>query len=298
MKNNLPRKSFFSRQSLFLVVIGALVLYLIFAGVTIGVKRVAYERHKAAERAAQQRFNALSPAEKAIRRAEARQAIVIKASSPLHRLLFDYLQRAYNLRSELSVASSPLQIPIKQTQQSVELQYLARIAFPDKAFTEPPVVPVEGVSLTNIYASHCDKIALPADYWTLMRSQYEQGGYYLTHVALAFRFMKDNNCDIPDDAKVLESQVNRGMVAIAADPASLADLRYEAIALLLLSGSRSDVKQEWINQIASEQLPDGSWALQLGGTSNDHTTLLAMWALLQYSRPDVEYQPLIRHPAN
>ncbi len=267
-----------------------------FATITISTKKLTYERHKLALRAAQQHFDALSPAEKAIRRAETYQMTMTTSAHPFQRLLFDYLQRSYNLPAELSVTNAPFDIPTAQTQSAIELRYLARIAFPEKVFKDGISVPLAGTSLTNVYAANCDNLSLPKNFWNTMQDNYGRGEYDLTHVALAFRFIRDNNCDIPDSAKVLESQVNRGMLAIAGGSATIADLRYEAIAFLLLSGNRSDVKQEWIDQIAKEQMPNGGWAAEIGSkTANDHSTVLAMWALLQYSRPSVEYQPLIRH---
>ncbi len=289
-------KPFFTRRNLLVVVVVALIVYLLFAFVALGSKRIANERHRASVRAAQQRFDALSPAEKAIRRAETYQMTMTTSAHPFQRLLFDYLQRSYSLPAELSVANSPLDIPTTQTQNAVELRYLARIAFPEKVFKDSISVPLAGTSLTNVYAANCDNLSLPKNFWDTMQDNYGRGEYDLTHVALAFRFIRDNNCDIPDSAMVLESQVNKGMVTIAGDSATGADLRYEAIAFLLLSGNRSDVKQGWIDQIAKEQMPNGGWAAEAGSkTANDHSTVLAMWALLQYSRPEVKYQPLIRH---
>lgn len=273
-----------------------LVLYLVSNIAAVGYRKFQqFQQHRQAAARAEQ-YNKLSPAEKAIRKGEAYQSQRITASHPFHRILFDYLQRSYELNPKLSVAKSPFDVPQKEDSQSVEIRYLARIAFPDKVMKEKPKQEPEDISLTNIYAANCDNLPLPVKFWPTMQEQYRAGGYYLTHVALAFRFIKDNGCTIPDDAKVLESQTNRGMVAIASNPDTEADLRYEAIAFLLAAGERNEIKQEWIDKIASEQLSKGGWAVKKGNKiADDHATLLAMWALLQYSRQDVEYQPLIRH---
>lgn len=290
------RNTFFSSRNV-AVLFGSVFIIYIFTNVAaIGYRKYEqYQQHRQ-EAAKVAQYNKLSAAEKAIRRSEAYQSQNITAAHPFQRLLFDYLQRSYKLNSRLSVAKSPFDIPQKDDSQSTELRYMARIAFPDKVMKEKPKQEPEGISFSNIYAANCDNLPIPGNFWAAMDEQYKSGGYYLTHVALAFRFLKDNKCAISDDAKVLESQVNKGMIAIVNDPETVADLRYEAIAFLLLGGQRSDVKQKWINQIANEQLPNGGWAVKNGNkVADDHATLLAIWALLQYSRPDVEYQPLIRH---
>jgi hypothetical protein len=294
----MTRKPFFSNRNIVLIFSCVFLVYVISNGLFIGYRKYEQFQQHRQDAARAEQYNKLSPIEKAIKRGEAYQSQRITATHPFHRLLFDYLQRSFGLDPKLSVAKSPFDIPQKEDSQSVEIRYLARIAFPDEVMKERPKQEPEGISFTNIYAANCDNLGLPNNFWAAMDEQYKSGGYYLTHDSLAFRFLKDNKCAIPDDAKVLESQVNRGMVAIVNDPDTSADLRYEAIAFLLLAGERSEIKQEWVDQIASEQLSSGGWAVKKENkVADDHATLLAMWSLLQYQNPTKSHQPLIRHPA-
>ena len=97
---------------------------------------------------------------------------------------------------------------------------------------------------------------------------------------------------MPPEGEALRQKVTDGIVRILEDPATNIDLRSEAVALLQLSGHKNLVKQEWIMEIVKAQQPEGSWP-NLDNREADHTTILALWALLGYTQNT--NQPLIRH---
>ncbi len=289
---------FFSRKNIVLVSCCVLVAYFLLVGAGFIHNKIEHDKRVRALKTQQDKINNLSPAEKAIRKAALYEVHMITSAQAFQRLLFDYLQRSYGLQPELGVSKTPMTIPASGPSYPSELNYLARIAYPDNVIKVAPKDNPESISFTNIYAANCDNLPLPPNFWQIVEEEYQAGKYYLTHDALALFFMKDNGCALPTTADILSAQITTGMVNIVKDPTTIADLRYEAIAFLQLTGHRDLIKSEWIDQIIQEQMPDGSWSAVAGSKkSDDHSTLLALWALLQYSRPEVKYQPLIRHPS-
>lgn len=213
------------------------------------------------------------------------------------RLLLDYLDRKYALNSSFGAQESTIVIKDYNAGQPEEIHYLARIAYPDKLVSTVPQIALEPLSILNVYSANCDHLPLPATFEQTVHKSISAGGYEMTHVALAFAFMKDNACSYPPIDELSEKVFN-SMVNLANDPKTIADLRYEAVAFLLHSERGDLVKQDWIDQIISEQKPDGGWGIETGtNNNNSHATVLALWALLEYYHQSTADQPIIRRPS-
>ena len=213
------------------------------------------------------------------------------------RLILDYLQRKFDLDPKLGAAGTPILIPQNTQTYPLEIHFLERIANPDKFVSVQPRSSLEGISYTNVYAANCDHTPLPSDYWSVVRNSLNAGGYNLTHIALALAFIQDNGCNKPPDIGDIDEKLISGMVAIAKDNTRNMDLRFEATAFLMLSGRYDQVESNWIDTIVATQDKDGSWADKLGQATTDHTTVLALWALLEYEHANKPYEPLIRRPS-
>lgn len=211
--------------------------------------------------------------------------------------ILDYLQRKYSLDEAFSAGNREISPP--QEEESLqEFHVHKRIAYPDQLVN---VLPLEGASSMRqmmMMATHCDHIPLPIDYEQLVRKNIQAGEYDMTHVAFSLERMKENNCAFPNALdRELRDDVARRMVDLAEDTTTKPDLRYEAIAFLMHMDRRDLVKAEWINQIVEQQQPDGGWKVNHeDSASNDHATVLALWALLEYSRPNAPNEPVLRRP--
>lgn len=290
---------FFAPKNLirYLIIVGAGFILLYTGSFTYYA--AVHRRQAVGLKARQQAFQQLSPAEQSIRKAQAYLEGSITQVKPVERLFLDYLQRKYKLDNKLGINGPPFDLSEDPRTYPEEIHYLARIAFPDKVVTVLPKSPFQGLSLTNVYSANCDHLALPAEFWPVIKENMDKGGYFLSHNALALAFMKDNNCLLPANFASLPEQVQQGLISIAGDDNTPPDLRYEAAAFLSFISQKKLIQSKWIDQIIAEQRSDGSWSEEAkAGKPSSHTTVLALWTLLEYARSDTPEQPLIRHTVN
>ncbi len=292
------KNPFFSQKNIVIIILCVFLGYgLLWGGVLIE-SRVDNNRIKRATKAEQDRLNNLSPEEKSILKTQNYLVDSITLADTSERIFLSYLQRKFDLPAKIGVEGPPIDLFEDPRTYPEQVHYLARIPYPDRIVNVPPKDDLEdGIHITNIYGANCDHMSLPANFWPTMEQSIKTGSYYMTHVALALAMMKDNGCTLPSVASDMENRVTQEMVKVADNPDTVADLRYEAIAFLLLGERRDLVKQSWIDQIIKEQRDDGGWSQEVGGKDNDHhTILLAFWSLLEYSRPNTPDEPLILRP--
>lgn len=224
----------------------------------------------------------------------------IHTMPPYERLMFDYLQRKYAIDKVFSAAHTPIPTPAKgQGVDPKQFNALLRIAYPNDLVDAIPDAADDTMSQMVMEAANCDHIPLPDDFGSLVNQNIQAGKYFLTHVALALRFMDDNGCTYfsSEQESQIRQSVTAGMKELAGNMTTKADLRYEATAFLLDTNLGQAVSDAWIRQTVTEQLPSGGWSESVGGTAaNDHTTLLAIWALLGVTHPTAPNEPMIRRP--
>lgn len=287
---------FFERKKLLITLSAVFVCYVgLWCSVLIA-NRIDKTRKEHAAVVQKKKFDEQKPEIKAVTRGQEYLVNNLSTIKPEQRLFVDYLQRKFNLDERLGITKNPILITENPVTYPQEIHFLARIAYPDKLVTIPPRNVVDGPTLTNIYSANCDHMQLPKAFWPTMSQNNEAGGYYLTHNALALAFIKDNGCQIPPTEGDLLSKTVDGMVKIMDDPNTTPDLRYEAIAFLGLSGRSDLINSKWIDQLVSQQKENGSWVDGSDAQNSDHTTTLALWALLEYSHPGTPYEPLIHRP--
>lgn len=217
--------------------------------------------------------------------------------SGLSWLMLDYLQRKFDLDSKFSTKKHIIKTPTEE-QDALEFQIHRRIAYPSELVDKLPLDGASQMRQMMMIATHCDHIPLPPDFERLVKQNIESGEYDLTHVAYSLERMKENGCSFPKDKdQQLRQQAAYGMKKLAANSDTRSDLRYEAIAFLLHMGRRDLIQKSWLDTLLSEQQADGGWKLSSSeNKSHDHATVLAIWGLLEYSRPDVPAEPVLRRP--
>jgi hypothetical protein len=292
-----PKTSFFTRKYIIRTVVVIIVAYVGVWSYVLVDNHLADRREKHEISKEQALFDNLKPEEKALAKAQNYLKGTINNVQPAQILFLEYLQRRFKLDDSLGVSKTPIPINKNPVIYPQEINFLARIAYPNEIVNEPPKDVIDGIALTNLYSANCDHIAFPNNFWSTMESNYKAGGYYLTHNALAFAFMKDNGCDVPTERSDLLSRTIEGMTVLASDPNTTPDLRYEAIAFLGLSGRGDLIESDWMDKVITEQKEDGSWSNPEDTKNHDHTTVLGMWALLEYSRPNTPHEPLIHRPS-
>lgn len=215
---------------------------------------------------------------------------------PNQKLLMTYIQRKFDIADLIPPELTSFNYALR-LQNPEEMEYIYRIVDPNSLMDQPPKAVASEISRLTIASANCDRFPLPTNFWKSVDRQIVAGGYELTHIALALVLLRDNGCALPPIAATVEDRVVSGMLALADDAQTLADLRYESMVLLQMLGRHDLVKKDWINAVLAEQLPSGGWAAEANSTKeSDHATVLAFWALLEYQYPESE-EPLILRPS-
>lgn len=142
-------------------------------------------------------------------------------------------------------------------------------------------MPIDQVTATALY---CQTIPLPADFVLTLDEMVDLGGYNMTHAIIAFQWLLENGC-IPEATLAARHQrhVDALLRQIEKEDGLITDRRVEALATLFYIGGGDRVRPEWIALVLQRQLPDGQWPgyADQPQTPNAHTTLMALWLLLE-----------------
>lgn len=134
-------------------------------------------------------------------------------------------------------------------------------------------------------ALYCKVKELPQEFPALVAQRLvKENDYDPPHAALALQWAIEQGClDLaaPDVARV-HAQILDALVDVAAGVPQ--DSAIEAVALLAYTGGWSRVQSAWLQTIAAAQTADGGWGERAQAPSNDHTSTLALWVLLEATR--------------
>ena len=158
--------------------------------------------------------------------------------------------------------------------------------------------PVDRILVTALY---CDRVGLPEGWLGTLRAAGDHGGYALTHAAIAEGWTRENGCKSAADLGPLRGRLLDQLERLIEDRDALAenndrasDIWIEALALHAHAGAGSRVRSEWLDALVALQRNDGGWAEHPRGVrSSPHTTIFALWALLEALEPVSRHVPMI-----
>lgn len=218
--------------------------------------------------------------------------------SPLQWLIVEYLDRKFNLGPTYSFANRHVVVPTEEI-DAEDFKIFKRIAEPDQLIDKLPYDKAAPIRKMMMAAAHCDHIPLPLGYDQLLEQNLELGGYNMTHVSFSLERMHENRCSLSEGQdKELRESVATKMAELSRKSDINDELRYEAVAFLINMGRRELVTSDVVDKIVAEQQADGGWKISSDKpSSSDHATVLAVWALLEYSQPGAPKVPVIRRPS-
>jgi len=118
-------------------------------------------------------------------------------------------------------------------------------------------------------------------------------GYFATHQLLAIIWLKEQGYQ-DDRIEPKIKEIVEQMVLEQAGKDEFTDLFVERIALVLYAGYREKIEGRWMETILDAQKEDGHWTSpppEINVYISDlHTTILAVWALIQYDRKYEQYK--------
>ena len=144
----------------------------------------------------------------------------------------------------------------------------------------PAMNPIDQFTVVALY---CDQVPPGADYMERMARLADEGGYALTHAALAIGWLEENRCDAPPAA--LRERIVKAMAAGVVADDRLDDIEIESAAFLYYLGRGDLVPRRFSASLLEAQNADGGWPEfwpdTQGRGSHWHPTLLALWVLLE-----------------
>jgi hypothetical protein len=138
------------------------------------------------------------------------------------------------------------------------------------------------------FGVYCDRMPRPEVVSEVVLSTTSQG-YDLTHQFLALQYMKQNGCLSATEEDVITLAAEKIAAEQQRDP-EFSDLWAERLAVLLYGDYRRLVETSWVDTLIAKQEPSGAWSDPrfprrfYKTPENPHTTVLAVWALAEYSR--------------
>lgn len=141
---------------------------------------------------------------------------------------------------------------------------------------EAQVRALTGIDKVTAGALYCDCYGLPENFFSDVNDIAYSRDYGTTHAIFALAIIAQRKCiyDAATYNNLMKTLLPLLPVLIETRQPS-ADVSIEAVVMLYLSGNAAMVRPEWIQEIIKTQYPDGSWKYK------DHTTVLALWALLE-----------------
>lgn len=131
---------------------------------------------------------------------------------------------------------------------------------------------------------YCRTNGLPATFLQDVEGRLLKDDYDPPHAALGLQWAIEQGCLDPGTADVaaVRERVLDGLVEVAEDVPQ--DRAIESVALLAYTGGWARVRRAWLQTIAGAQRKEGGWGEPGQALSNDHTTTLALWVLLEATR--------------
>lgn len=148
-------------------------------------------------------------------------------------------------------------------------------------------------------ALHCDWLPLAPGFWPALQRLAAGGGYASTHAVLASVWIEENGCEV--DARALarlRDESVRELVGLLDSAGAPTDLQAEALAMLHYAGRASLAHPRHVAALLVAQRDDGGWALAVDrDAGHPHTTVLALWVLLEVRHPQRTRMSMITRPA-
>ncbi len=178
---------------------------------------------------------------------------------------------------------------IRQPPDLPLLRVLRRMADPDNPLQSEDFQAVTHPSdLIVAYALYCNQQELPPVYPNALYRAAHAGGYYLTHVLLAWVWIQRNGCELALQDGFIEDVFRATAMIVNADPTIVSDLRLEAAAYLYLAGQGALIDDVFVESVVASQNVDGGWGKSRDeeGGSDWHATILGLLLLLHVKFAD------------
>lgn len=214
-------------------------------------------------------------------------------------ILLDYIQRRFGLPVEFRFESTFTRVPTGRDIQSLEI-YGKIVNYSGVKFKKPnSTVPFVWNEIDALFIDKIEDCSTPSEILSKLWKQAGEGGYALTHSALALAWYMEQGCLSSSDKEVgqLKEFLISEMLRLARQQPFPTDLKVEALAFICYLGGRDELNVNDVLSLISYQRLDGAFS-----GSNDpykgvnvHTTLLCLWLFCEMAMEKYnDQEPMIR----
>lgn len=200
-------------------------------------------------------------------------------------LLMDAMHRRFAIADFAGAAAQYDATIAELPEPPVDALAFRRIFDPTQTLTAEQLAAIApGVNEVTVPALFCDVLPFPAAYAERLQQDAAMGGYELTHVALALRWIDELGCAPPVDVAFAD-QVATDTLALVDASDGLDDLEIEAALFAALLVGIDVLPADLGDAVLAGQLDDGTWPHDAGDVEGDwHTTGLGLFLVLELHR--------------
>jgi len=159
--------------------------------------------------------------------------------------------------------------------------------FPDSVIMKFLMSNLNTLDGLTVWSLFCNKFPLPESYLNILNENIARGGYEMTHAALQLGNILQLDCISKEEAEKLREKLVEGLMSQINSNTVLAysdDMKYECLSMLYYLGKDDLISQGHIRYIIDSQMSNGGWSpsVKENQGTNVHTSVLALWVLLEY----------------
>ncbi len=201
-------------------------------------------------------------------------------------ILMDYLIRKFEL--DFKIDMEKLNRSFNEMSQHISLHFFYRIIEPKTPVKCEQLDAVNKNEWCLLKPLLCAEKKVENNFLEFLDEQICKGKYWLTHVVIGLKWLKEKQC-FENEIKI-DEMISKSIPLLdelAKNENCNTDLGIEAMAVLCYVGKTYLIEMCAIEEVLKVQRTDGGWGYKpTDGTSDDHTTVLALWLLSEIEYAD------------
>lgn len=193
-------------------------------------------------------------------------------------ILADMIARRFGIEKLLALWEAEERSPAKAEPHDERI--LRRIGDARVSATEADLERLDAaIDRFTTRAIFCRELGFPPDYHEILRENSALGGYEASHVLLAFFWLEERGCSLPESKEIRRDALAITASLIDADHEDIRDLELEAAAFLAYEGALDLIPEGFLEGALRAQDTSGGFSDGAKSDISLHASLLGLWYL-------------------
>lgn len=208
-----------------------------------------------------------------------------EAHEGLALILVDMIARRFGIKSLLALwdRAEPSPDSAKSHDERILMRISDARVLASEADFEKLHSPIDRFTTRALF---CRELGFPEGYAETLRENTAHGDYEATHVLLAFFWMEERGCTLPESDEIRAEAIAITASLIDHDHNEITDLELEAAAFLAYEGAANRIPVGFLEGVLAAQSEDGGFADGAKGDLNLHASALGLWYLHELLYPN------------